>query len=187
MFWTQAQWIDWKNGHRSADTTSAAEDHDLVLGFITDDNGQAVSEEVKQGIRKHARSVFRGMARDEAIGPMPATWARNCTPKQKRMFREEMEQEFSVLRYCADGWKSQAVAIECYSQYNPARIRKRKRGEEATAYDDLDTATADHARDGAARADIGPVAQQIAQPTRSSKKRKNQALSRTVIMAPNPL
>ncbi|EKM49943.1 uncharacterized protein PHACADRAFT_264397 [Phanerochaete carnosa HHB-10118-sp] len=139
-FWYQREWKQYKKAKRHAGGISnPGEDADeksklikeLAFGYLTDKNGERVSLEAIDAVRDCCRQTYTSF--DTAYNPHapvehraelpPKKWKKEATLNQRTTLRRELESRFEFMRFCADGWKSERLAIDTlpgFRQKHPA-------------------------------------------------------------------
>ncbi len=116
LFWYLS---DWKKVEKALEKLSS------LLPFLRKADGSLLSTEECESIRHDARVIFFGII-ERAINP-PVSWHYHATIDQRQEFRYEMESRHEELRYCQNGWKSEAVAKLVYPQVKYTYSRRARR------------------------------------------------------------
>ena len=125
-FWTKQEWKDYENNHKDSSNlvatsgarggTRAALGENVRVRYVEHFDGRMVSGGLATEIRDHARKIWRGFW---SRGLAPRTWGA-ATQEVQDSFVHSMEERFSVLKFCDNHWKAQAIATANYSQWHKA-------------------------------------------------------------------
>ena len=123
QFWTKQEWKDYENNHKDSSDlvatsgarggTRAALGKNVRVRYVEHFDGKMVSGGLATEIRDHARTIWRGLW---SRGLAPRTWGA-ATQEVQEAFVHSIEECFSVLKFCDNHWKAQAIATANYSQW----------------------------------------------------------------------
>jgi hypothetical protein len=90
------------------------------MQYIQDENGVPVNGHRAKYMREIARGLWEALANS---GKAPATWHRGPLETKER-YNHEMALRFPELRYCAQDWKAEQIAIDNYPSFHSKRFPK---------------------------------------------------------------
>ncbi|EKM50480.1 uncharacterized protein PHACADRAFT_263802 [Phanerochaete carnosa HHB-10118-sp] len=121
-FWHKRQWLDFF-GNNSGDSGSddAYKERKIVrkFQFLQDENGNLISPERLDEMRRFAREIFAEMASRKTA---PLHWESNVLANERSDFCRRMENAFPELRLCENSWKANEVAILIYPGWKSNRL-----------------------------------------------------------------
>jgi len=85
----------------------------VMMLYVENADGTAISGTCASEIREFARSIWRGFYSREIA---PKKWGDASKDIREEYYRE-MENEFRVLRFCDNHWKAHAIAASIYPQW----------------------------------------------------------------------
>ena len=131
-YWTRQEWKIAENrrkdlsevptGGGSRGGARSAMGENVMMLYIEEVDGQPVDGTIAAQIREFARSIWRGFYKQKMA---PDTWG-EVDDKVQDYFVCEMEERWTVLRYCDNHWKANAIATSLYSQWYHTYDRKKK-------------------------------------------------------------
>ncbi|KAI0291862.1 hypothetical protein BC826DRAFT_1105790 [Russula brevipes] len=130
-FWSKLDWKKYENDRKDSSElegkgssarggTRSAKGENVMMLYIENADGSAISGTLASEIREFARSIWRGFYL-QGIGP--ERWGDASKQIRDEFFRE-IEGTFTVLRYCDNHWKANAIATSIYSQWYHSFDRK---------------------------------------------------------------
>jgi hypothetical protein len=132
-YWTRQDW-NAANADRVADLdeggnvgargrTRAANGINVSMKYIEDRDGQPINGHMASDIRRHARSIFIGLALE---GHLFTSWTEADHASLKLYYRE-MAERFEELRLCANDWKAEMIALDIYRTWREQWQKKKKK------------------------------------------------------------
>ncbi|KAJ6494418.1 hypothetical protein C8R45DRAFT_1095341 [Mycena sanguinolenta] len=105
------------SGSDDSGLTTVSNDTNVKLAFLEHENGTAFSSDKVADVRHHLRAVFSSLL-DNNIAPL--TWSQ-ASSVALNWFRAEMTMYCPDLGLCANNWKVDTLATECYPDWTRHR------------------------------------------------------------------
>lgn len=132
-YWTRQEWIT-ANADRVADLDGdanvggrgrgrAAKGINVNMKYIEDKEGNPIDGHLASDIRRHARAIFVGIA---SKGQVFKSWTEADYDSLKTYYRE-MSERFEELRFCANDWKAELIALDTYRTWREQWDKQQKK------------------------------------------------------------
>ena len=123
-FWHKAAWTEYSNdqvpdlngkeGSQPRGRARAAQNINVAMRYVENENGETVDGNRATDMRKFARTIWVTLAKK---GAQPATWGQ-ADLETRRLYCSAMSDRFFELKLCHLDWKAEQIATDNYPSWH---------------------------------------------------------------------